>query len=126
MQRHVLEGLLGWMFLAGCGGVGEDALAPIMAVLEAAQQDDPAGLSELCDPEGHADSDARRVCAAHPDHPRDWALFRAWFGRARILGLASSAPGKDEMHIALAIGPDERRVEVTVVRRGARWYLLRL
>lgn len=112
--------------MAGCAGGEQDALAPIEAVLAAAREDDASGLSELCDPEGRADADARRICAAHPGDARDWAMFRAWFGDARILGLGSATDKPDELHVAVAIGPDHRRVEVTVVRRGERWYLLRL
>lgn len=125
MRRRTIECAFA-AALAGCGSGEQGALGPVEAVLAAARDDDASGLSELCDPEGHADSDARRLCAAHPENARDWALFREWFGRARILGIGSATDDPDELHVAVAIGPDHRRVEVTVVRRGARWYLLRL
>jgi len=125
MRVRATESLFA-IVIAGCAGGGQDALAPIEAVLAAAREDDAGGLSELCDPEGHADADARRICAAHPRDARDWEVFRAWFGDARILGLGSATETPDELHVAVAIGPDHRRVEVTVVRRGERWYLLRL
>ena len=125
MRRRMLEYAFA-AALEGCGSGEPGALAPIEAVIAAARDDDPSGLSDLCDPEGHADSDARRLCAAHPENARDWALFRAWLGDARILGIGSATDEPDELHVAVAIGPDHRRVEVTVVRRGERWYLLRL
>jgi hypothetical protein len=108
------------------GGAVRGRSPRIEAVIAAARADDASALADLCDPEGHADADARRVCAADPANARDWTLFRAWFAEARILGLVATTAGPDEMHVAVAIGPDHRRVEVTVVRRGERWYLLRL
>lgn len=124
------RGGLGWIaagLLAGCGSDPESPFAPIESVIAAAREGDAAGLSELCDPEGYADADARRVCAARPEAARDWAMFRAWFGEARILGLAdATGQSPDEVRVAVAMGPDLRHVEVTVVKRGARWFLLRL
>lgn len=125
MRQRVIESLIA-IIVAGCAGGSEDALAPIEAAFTAAREDDASGLSALCDPEGHADADARRICAAHPRDARDWAMFRAWFAHGRILGIGSATDDPDELHVAVAIGPDHRRVEVTVVRRGERWYLLRL
>jgi len=127
-RSRAIEATLALM-LAACGGAAEGAFAPVEAVIAAARDDDASGLSELCDPEGRADSDARRLCAEDPARAREWALFRAWFKEARILGLVADRGGQseaEEMRIAVAIGPDRRHVEVTVVRRGQRWYLLRL
>jgi len=118
-----LSGVLG----GACGSDPESPLAPIESVIAAARFSDAAGLSELCDPEGHADADARRVCAARPESERDWAMFREWFGEARILGLAdATGQAPEEVRIAVAIGPDRRHVEVTVIKRGERWFLLKL
>lgn len=138
---------LGVGALAACGADEDSPLGPVERVIAAARTGDPAGLHDLCDPDGGADSDARRVCAARPERAREWQIFRTWLGDARILGLsgqsglsgasgasgasggAAGAPGSesshDEVGIAVAMGPDQRHVEFTVVRRGGRWYLLR-
>lgn len=125
MRKRVREILIATL-AAGCSGQEQGALVPIEAVFAAAREDDASGLAGLCDPEGRADTDARRICAAHPDDAHDWALFREWFAGGRILGIAAATEDPHELHVAVAIGPDHRRVEVTVVRRGERWYLLRL
>lgn len=127
MTRRAIEALLAGMLGAfGCGSDPESPFAPLESAIAAAHEGDPSGLNELCDPEGYADADARRVCAARPESTREWALFRAWFGEARILGLANATgQAPDEMRIAAEIGPDLRKVEVTVVKRGERWFLLR-
>lgn len=121
--------LVAALIACGCGGGGDaadDPFAPVRHMIEAAQSGDPSGLDELCDPEGGFDSDARRVCRARPEDERGWAIFRAWLGHARILGLASNTGASpDEVVIAVAMGPHERTVDVTVVRRGERWYLAR-
>jgi|GEM_PF-4676415 len=127
MTRRAIEAWVALgLALGGCGTDPESPFAPLERAIEAAHEGDAAGLSELCDPEGHADADARRVCAARPEATREWALFQAWFGDARILGLAN-ATGQpaDELRILAEIGPDLRQVEVTVVKRGERWFLLR-
>ena len=110
----------------GCGSDAESPLAPIEGAIAAAREGDAAGLSELCDPDGYADVDARRVCAAKPEATREWAMFRAWFGEARILGLAdATGQSPDEIRVMVAMGPALRHVEVTVIKRGERWFLLR-
>lgn len=113
--------------VAACGGTDGSPLEPVERAIAAARDGDPAGLRDLCDPEGAADSDARRVCGARPERTREWQIFRTWLGDARILGLMGHAgvATDDEVNIAVAMGPDQRHVEFTVVRRGERWYLLR-
>lgn len=109
---------------AGCGGADPqtEPLGVVERLVTAARSDDPASLAGLCSPDGHVDSDARRICAASPEDPDEWRLLTTWFGRAHPLG-APRTRG-DLAEVDLAYGPEvERRAIAHLVRVDGRWYL---
>lgn len=127
MSSRLFTPLLLALCACGCGGDDESPLTPLEKIIAAAREGDPSGLADLCDPDGTVDSDARRICEASPDDARAWDLFRAWFAHARIGGFVPRPGDPDELaRVSIVFGPDERRAEVTLVRRGARWYLREL
>lgn len=105
----------------GCSGAAEEPTAPVEAMLRALREGDAEALSRVCDPEGGLDGDARRVCSASPADAASWAQLRAWLGAAKVVGLVPVGP--NEARVDVEMGPDGRRVAMTVVERDGRWYL---
>lgn len=121
MRAEWLRSLVLGCVLLGCGGESTPR-TPIEELIAAARADDPAALRTLCVP-GVRDGDARRVCGSRADHAEDWAVVRSWFERARIVKV-SEIHG-DEVVIEVEMGPDARKIPMTVVLQDGRWFLSR-
>jgi len=98
-----------------------DPASVLQAVFTAAQTEDFAVLSSLCDPRGEGDEDTTFICTITADHP-DKDSFVAYFAQARIAG--EVAIDGDRAEIPFLFGPDGDQEETMgLIQRDGKWYL---
>ncbi len=98
-----------------------DPVSVLQAVFAAAQTEDFAVLSSLCDPRGENDDDTALICAITADHP-DKDSFVEYFAQAKVTG--DAAIDGDRAEIPFLFGPDGDQEETMgLVQRDGKWYL---
>jgi tetratricopeptide (TPR) repeat protein len=98
-----------------------DPVSVLQAVFTAAQAEDFAVLSNLCDPQGENDDDTALICAITADHP-DKDSFVEYFAQAKVAG--EVAIDGDRAEIPFLFGPDGDQEETMgLIQRDGKWYL---
>jgi len=98
-----------------------DPVSVLQAVFAAAQTEDFAVLSSLCDPRGENDDDTALICAITADHP-DRDSFIEYFSQAKVTG--DAAIDGDRAEIPFLFGPEGDQEETMgLVQRDGKWYL---
>lgn len=98
-----------------------DPVSVLQAVFAAAQTEDFAILSSLCDPQGENDDDTALICAIHADHP-DKDSFVEYFARATVAGDAAIDGDRAEIPFLFGPGGDEEET-MGLIQRDGKWYL---
>ena len=98
-----------------------DPVSVLQAVFTAAQTEDFAVLSSLCDSRGENDDDTALICAITADHP-DKDSFVEYFAHAKIAG--DAVIDGDRAEIPFSFGPDgDQEESMGLVQREGKWYL---
>jgi hypothetical protein len=98
-----------------------DPASVLEAVFTAAQTEDFAVLSGLCDPQGENDDDTALICAITAGHP-DKDSFVQYFALAKIAGEA--AVEGDRAEVPFLFGPEGDQEETMgLILRDGKWYL---
>lgn len=98
-----------------------DPTSVLQAVFTAAQTENFAVLSGLCDPLGESDDDTAMICAITDDHP-DKDMFIEYFATGKVNG--DAVINGDRAEVPFLFGPDGDREETMgFVQRDGQWYL---
>lgn len=108
---------------AAASGVDQsDPVKVVQAVFDAAQTQNFAALSALCDPQGGNDKDTATICAMTAGHT-DKESFVTYFAKGKING--EVAISGDRAQVPFLFGPNgDQQETMSLIQRDGKWYLL--